>query len=214
VLCTHRTKDSAMENTVSDVEKARLPGATENELIMLLGTAAFPMVLGQPVIADVDRIVTTVDWTVVALTIAAQPDCPRNITATLTDADNSVTGLLTITGEDAQGRTVVETMAPNGAGGGKTLVGTKIFAKVVSAVITLATGATTDDEVVIGVGDVIGIPIDLSWTVSVTHTYLGGTRIASPTLTAGVSTSGVNVSASTYNGTKVLLVFVKPTKRA
>jgi hypothetical protein len=166
------------------------------------------------VIADVDRIVVSVDWANGTLGIAAQPDCPRNVTATLTDANNSVTGLLTITGQDPDGQTVVETMQPDGAGGGKTLVGTKIFAKITSAVITNSAGAVTvDDVVVVGVGDKIGLPFDITAAADVRHVYLGGVRIASPTIVVGAQISTVDVSAGTYNGTKVLFALVQPTKR-
>ena len=48
--------------------------------------------LGTPVVADVDRIVTSTDMKVGAYTIAAQPDVPRNITVTRTAGDTADTG--------------------------------------------------------------------------------------------------------------------------
>ena len=203
-----------MENTISDAVKDRIPTAEEEEFIQRSLSGAVSLFLGQPVLADADRIVTTILFSNGTLSIAAQPDCPRNITATLTDADDSVVGLLTITGKDMMSRTIVETMAPDGEGAGKTLTGTKIFASITSVVISGASGGETAvDMLVVGVGTVIGVPFDLPDVDAVRHTYLGGTRIASPTVAIGVSASGIDASAGTYNGTKVLHAIVQPTAR-
>jgi hypothetical protein len=199
------------ESTIPTTTLANLPTAAEKAILtaqassgMLGFSGAEEVLLGAPVIADADRIVTTVDFADGTLTIAAQPDCPRNITATLTDADNSASGVLTITGKDIAGRTIVEVMEPDGAGGGKTLTGTKIFAVVDSVVVSSMSGGTTDDEVVVGVGNVIGLPKDIATSGAVKHVHLGGARVATPTVATGVSKSGVDVNASTYNGTKLL----------
>jgi hypothetical protein len=203
-----------VEKTLSTEEAARLPDPDKSEFLNALYEGALSCFLGQPVIADIDRIVVTVDWADGTLSLAAQPDCPRNITIALTDADNSVTGLITVIGEDPDGQAVVETMAPDGLGGGKTLTGSKVFAKVTSVVISNTGGApTTDDEVVVGVGVKIGLPMNILAAADVRHVYLGGTRIASPNITTGASTSTVDASAGTYNGTKVLQAFVQPTRR-
>jgi hypothetical protein len=165
--------------------------------------------LGAPVLADVDRIVTSADWADGALTIAAQPDVPRNITVTLTDANASITaGTCTVVGTDMAGRAVTEIMDLTE---GLTFTGTKIFASVTSATIadTEGTPASGTDLVTVGVGKVIGIPYDLSAAGEVLHTYLGGTRLT-PTVTTGVSLSGVDASAGTYDGSKMLHVYVKP----
>jgi hypothetical protein len=159
-----------------------------------------------PALASASALVASTDWANGTLTIAAQPDVPRNITAALTDVDNSCTGLLTVTGLDSQGRAVVETMSPNGAGAGKTLTGTKIFARVTSAVLSGCAGGTpATDVVVLGYGTVIGLPSDIQATTAVKNVYLGGVRQTSPVIKVGASTSGVDASAGTYNGTKVLV---------
>ena len=205
-----------MENTLSDVEKARLPDANQAGMLTALMTLSFPLVLGQPVLADVDRIVVSTDWATGSYSIAAQPDCPRNITAALTDADNSVkTGTVTITGEDVEGNTITETMTPDGIGGGKALVGTKMFAKITSVVIGATTGGLAGtDKLVVGVGTAIGIPWTLLHAAAIRHVYLAGVRIASPVVTVGPATSSVDVSAGTYDGAKVLLVYVQPARRS
>jgi hypothetical protein len=132
----------------------------------------------------------------------------------LTDASNSCTGTITVTGEDCDGDAVVETMSPDGAGAGKTLTGTKIFAKVTSVAITLAAGGLAGtDVVVVGVGTKIGLPYDILTTAAVRHVFLGGTRIASPVVVAGASISTIDASAGTYNGTKAMVAYVQPTRR-
>jgi len=172
------------------------------------GGNSFFVQLGAPVVADTDRIVAEVEWDDGTLTIAAQPDVPRNVTATLVDADNSTSGLLTITGTDIAGRVISETMAPNGAGGGKTLTGTKVFKTITSVVISGTAGSGVEDLLVVGVGNVIGVPVDLANVAEVVSTRLGGTLVV-PTKATGTSTSGVNASASTYNGSKVLDVIIQ-----
>jgi hypothetical protein len=199
-----------MERTISDNEFTRLPSVEEASLATKFQKGIQSLFMGAPIALDDDRIVTSVDWADGSLTVAAQPDVPRNITAVLTDADTSVTGLLTITGTDIRGRTITETMQPDGAGAGKTLTGTKIFAKVTSAVISGTAGAEAGvDLIKIGVGNVIGTPNDLDSDATVHHVYLGGVRQASPTVVTGVSTSGINASAGTYNGSKMLHAFLQ-----
>lgn len=196
-----------MENTISDQEFARIPNAAEAASL----ASAVSVFMGQPILADADRIVASVDWADGSLTVAAQPDVPRNLTVALTDADNSVSGLLTITGLDMNGNTVVETMTPDAAGGGKTLTGTKIFASVTSAVISGTAGAAPGtDTVVIGVGEVIGLPYDLIHSAAISDVYLGGARVAAPVLATGASTTGIDVSAATYDGSKIMWAIVKP----
>lgn len=203
-----------MENTISDAVKDRIPSVEEEELIHQALTGALSLFMGLPVVADADRIVTSILFANGTLTIAAQPDCPRNITIALTDADDSVVGTITVTGKDPMGRTITEVMHPDGEGAGKTLTGTKIFAKIDSVVISGASGAEVDvDMVVVGVGNVIGLPLDIPDVDGVRHVYLGGVRIASPTVAIGTSTSGIDVSAGTYNGSKALHAFVQPTAR-
>ena len=198
------------EVTLSDQEFTRLPTVEEAGFLSASQKGIQSVYMGSPIAADDNRIVTSVDWADGSLTVAAQPDVPRNVTAALTDADNSVTGLLTITGKDIRGRTITETMQPDGAGGGKTLTGTKIFAKVDSCVISGTAGAAPGtDVIIIGVGDVIGTPNDLDSGAVVQHVYLGGARQASPTVTTGVSLSGIDASAGTYDGSKVLHTFLQ-----
>lgn len=165
--------------------------------------------LGAPILATTNRIVASVNLTNTTFTLAAQPDVPRNITITVTDTTPSLTaGTVVVTGLDCTGTTVTETLTfPT-----LTLTGTKIFASVTSVVASGIPGPNLngggDETIVVGVGNVIGLPNAITATTAVKHVYLGGARVAAPTLTAGSQTSGIDVSASTYNGTKVLMALV------
>lgn len=207
-----------MEKTLSAEEFARLPTPEKNDMIGKMYDGAMYFDLGAPVIADADRIVVPEDWVnggtvdTKTLTIAAQPDVPRNLTVLLTDANNSCTGTLTITGKDIAGRTVTEVMTPDGLGGGKTLTGTKVFASVTSAVVVGKGGTTSTDQIQIGVGNKIGLPVDIDASAAVTFCSFNSVPV-SPTIATGVSTSSVDASAGTYDGAKILKVAVRPTKR-
>lgn len=193
------------EQTLSDAQVARLDRVIQG---------VSQLFLGQPIDADNDRIVTAVQIADGAQIIAAQPDVPRNVTATLTDADDSVSGLLTIYGKDPQGRPVVETMAPDGAGGGKTLTGTKIFAQVDAAICSSISGSAVGDNLIIGVGDLIGLPNDINEEEEVLHVYLGGAKITADAIAIGESTSGIDANGSTYDGSKLMFAIVQSAAQA
>ena len=161
--------------------------------------------LGAPVVADVDRIVTVVDMADGAQALAAQPDVPRNLTVALVDANASVTtGTLTIVGLDFEGNVITEVVdIPTSIGA---TVLTKIFVRVTSATISGLAGEAAGDTITIGVGNVIGLPNPIVATTAVKHVNLGGVPVTSPTIATGQSTSGVDASGATYNGSKVLTV--------
>ena len=200
------------EHTISTEEKARIPTPAEAEVLAVFTGGAQSVFMGAPVVADDNRIVTSEDWDDGALTIAAQPDVPRNLTVDVTDADASVTGgVLSFIGEDPMGRPITEVMDIADA---LAWVGEKIFAKVTSATISATTGtpATGTDLVIVGVGNVIGIPWDMGVTSEVAHVYLGGTRLTPDAIAVGVSTSGIDTNGGTYDGSKLMQAFVKPAR--
>jgi len=164
------------------------------------------VILGAPILADVDRIVTTIDIAAIAQTIAAQPDVPRNLTCTLTDGDDSVTATITYIGVDPAGRAVTE-IQNIALGTGKAFVGTKIFASVTSITVSGLSGEAGGDAIVVGVGDVIGLPSDIVATTAVKHTYLGGVLVTPDAIAVGASLSGVDANGGTYDGSKLMHVF-------
>lgn len=189
-----------MENTLSDSEKARLDR---------LFQGAAPIFMGWPIALDDNRIVTTIDIAAGAQAIAAQPDVPRNLNYILTDANDSVTATITFLGQDAQGRPIEE-VAQITLGVGKTWTGTKIFAKVLSIVVTALTGEAGGDAIIIGVGNVIGLPSDINAAAEVIHTYVGPVLVTPDAIATGESTSGIDANSATYDGAKVMWALVQP----
>ena len=129
----------------------------------------------------------------------------------MTDANDSITeGICTIVGVDLAGRAVSEVMTISVDG--KTFTGTKIFATVTSATITATAGtpATGTDVVTVGVGNLIGTPMDLAASGEIVHAYLGQVKVTPDAIATGLSTSGVDVNGGTMDGAKLLQVFIKP----
>lgn len=162
--------------------------------------------LGAPVLADVDKVVTSANMKVGAYTIAAQPANPVNVTVSHTQVGGvtDTLGTITIVGTRL-GQAVTEVITPLD---GTTASGAKLF-----DAITSATGAgwvidTTADTITIGVGTVTGMPIALASTGDCVLSILG-TAIIVPTTTAGdVEDSGIDSSSGTYDGSKVLYAIV------
>jgi len=110
-----------------------------------------------------------------AQTIAHQPDVPRNITITVTDANASIdAGTVTVTGTDISGNPVSEvmTMPAN-----LTKTGTKTFKKITSVVVASLHGQEAGDTIVVGIGANAQLTI-------------GATHLVSAVITGGAGTSG------------------------
>lgn len=92
--------------------------------------------------------------------IASRVVMPRNLVVTITDANASITGgYVTVFGIDANGEPVKEVFTA--VGGTQTITGNVAFAQVTRAVVWGFTGTVTaaDDNVKIGVGNKIGLPM-------------------------------------------------------
>ena len=144
---------------------------------------------------------------------SGQMDFPRNITATITDSNNSiVSGTIRFNGSDVNGFGHGETWTFSP--GVLTFTGSKIFAKITDVVVNL-TGLSGDETIIIGFGNLIGLPYDISntnygQTGAVKHVFFGGARVLSPVIYSGVNSSAVDVSSLTYNGAKQLIAWVNP----
>lgn len=102
---------------------------------------------------------------------AAQPDVPRNLTVKGNDAN--VSGDVVITGTNAGGEAIEETIALNGA---NVVQGNKAFATV--TLVSLPPYDTANTERVrIGVGSRLGLPVKLSRN-TVLAAFLDGVREA------------------------------------
>lgn len=170
--------------------------------------------LGAPIAADPDRIVTSVNLANAVQAIAAQPDVPRNVTVTVTDTTASITqGTVTVTGTGTDGELIVETFDFSSFTSGTPKVGTKIFANVATVETSnFATlGGGGDETLTVGVGNVIGFPNSVQSTSALKLTFLGGAIQTGPIVSSGYQTSGVNASGGTYDGSKELVIYYKPT---
>jgi hypothetical protein len=101
-------------------------------------------------------------------------DCPtgRNVVAAWTN-----TAVMTVTGTDMYGNTIVES-----SGSGTSLTGKKAFRTVTSVSVSAAvTGAT------VGTGDVIGLPVYLPSSGYVVREMEDGATASSGTIVAGLS---------------------------
>ena len=185
--------------TISIAEQAESGDVAEE---VKLSTFAY---LGTPVVAAANRLVAILDPVASGtLTIIAQPDVPRNVTITITDANDSASGKVVLTGKDVQNRTITDTF--NFGGGTKVFTSTKIYATLTTAVVSGVAGAASGDTIQVGIGNVIGLPSDISATTAVTYSSLNSVPVTPDAIAVGQSTSGVNVSGATYNGTKIMRV--------
>ncbi len=101
---------------------------------------------------DADQVVTVVNLTNIALTIAAQPDVCRLITITIADTTPSITaGTTTLVGTDCDGNTQTEIL--DGSGGAGTVTSTLLFESIASATnAAYATlGGAGDETITVGV---------------------------------------------------------------
>lgn len=105
-------------------------------------------------------------------------------TETITDAAEDTNGTLIITGTDIDGRVVSETITPNG---GAEVATAKAFKKVTSIVGAgwVQQGATPD-TIVIGFGDVLGLPEKIAAATDILFVIFG-TAVTTNTTTKTVS---------------------------
>jgi hypothetical protein len=166
--------------------------------------------LGAPILAATNRYVTSVNLTNIAFTLANQPDVPRNVTVTITDTTPSiVAGTITVIGFDIANQPITEVFTfPATPAASRTFTGVLMFAQITSITAAGVTvlGGAGDELLVAGCGTVIALPNPILTAAAVNHAWLAGVKQTTPTIAVGVSQSGVDASAGTYNGVKILLV--------
>jgi len=150
--------------------------------------------LGSPETADADGLTTV---TAISASAAAPLngalvsngvgvfDAPRNVVAAWTG-----TAVLTVTGKDEYGNTVVESSAS-----GTSLAGKKAFKTVTSAIPNAAVTSAT-----IGSGDVLGLPVFLPSTAVILKELEDGAAASAGTAVAGV-TSKATATTGDVRGT-------------
>lgn len=173
----------------------------------------FSAALGSPAVASatgVHAAVTDNGATQTITTGITNPAVPRNITATAGGTAGDIKAIqVTITGTDADGVVITETLPAFTVDTAGTVVGSKAFKTVTSISIPAhdGTGATTS----IGFGAKIGLGHRLSRN-SVIAAFLGGVREATAPTVAFDATNICNNTitlSSTLNSTAVIVDYYR-----
>ncbi len=130
----------------------------------------------------------------------------HNVTCAETAVDvEDTNGTLTITGLDVAGNVISEILTPNA---GETVSGVKAFKQVTSIVgAGWAQGGAGADTIVIGFGEVVGLPDYLADTADVLMVGFDTGLVNAPTVTKDAAVLSKNtVLVPTGNGTKKLRV--------
>lgn len=204
------------ENTKVNVTKQVAEGVDRKSkkvfgsVASLGGPAALYYDLGTPIVADVDRIVVSVNMKIGKYTIAAQPDVPRIITCTRTVVGNADTpGTITITGTNADDEPITEVLTPGAHG---VLVSGTLAFKTVKSVVgagwAIDAVGGSEDTITVGVGAAIGLPIAISRAAQVINGVLG-TAFAAPSVSAdSLKVLEKSLITLTWDGTKRAGVFI------
>lgn len=169
--------------------------------------------LGDPIVKTANRIVAVTDMKVGDYTIAAQPDVPRKLTVTHAKADELDTlGTVVIHGTNILDKVISETIVPEEDDVVTTVNIFKSVTKVtgVGWVIDGVTGS--EDQIQVGVDDMIGIPVDLEDSHQIIFAMLGTEIIPPEDLDDSqielMPNAGIDVNSATYDGTKTLRILV------
>lgn len=183
------------------LEKQGEDDGTPDDLGDVARTAFAPLTivsLGAPDVADVDGVFEAFSGAAGSITLdgalvsggVATLDVPRNLVA---DSGGVDTAVLTITGADEYGNTVVENITLNGT---TAVAGKKAFKTVTSVV----SSATIANGAFLGTGDVLGLPVFLPGTGHVVREMEDGAAPTDGTLVAGV-TSTATATTGDVRGT-------------
>jgi len=116
--------------------------------------------LGSPEAFDDNQVVTSeaVPAQSATLTVAADPDTPRNLVFTAT-VGGALDALFTAVGTDQFGDAVTETFAVVSA---TPVSGVKAFMHVTSITATTVTTDTGENTIIVGAGAVLGLPVQIT----------------------------------------------------
>ena len=190
------------QNPVSDTDCPN--SGVENILLRPVGFEA-----GQPVVADVARIVTSTAMIVGAYTVAnASAAGGVALNVTVTNTTNGVfdtPGTVDIVGTDIDDQVLLETIIP---ATNATVQGTQAFKTVVSVTGVGWVTDGTDDDLEVGFGELIGIP-DYMTHDTVLFALLNNVREGThPTVTSSTTVLALNtVDLSTALGGTVVVIY-------
>lgn len=165
---------------------------------------------GSPAAADADAYVASTNMKNGAYTLAATaPDVgARNVTVTHTAVGTADTlGTITVVGKDLAGNAVTEVITPSS---GTTAQGARAFASITSITGAGWTINEGNDTIIVGYGDVLGLPDVLTDKAQVLAASLNNTREGTfPAVTVGSALSQNTVDLnSALNGTAVKIYYM------
>lgn len=128
-------------------------------------------------------------------------DVARNITAAVTHGSSVVAMTIVVTGFDAWGVAVSETLTIAATGTSQSAAGKKAFKHVYSIAITAAADAEAN-TLNLGWGDVLGLSYKLSNKADVIA-FFNGAQDTAPTVVAAVTTSPATATTGDVRGTIV-----------
>ena len=164
--------------------------------------------LGVPIAADTNYIVEVADMKVGAYVLAHQPDVCRRLSVTHVTVvvGTDTLGTLAFVGTDYDGYAISESVVPVADSAVYTTKAYKTVTSITGAGWVTAGGA---DTIIIGVDARLGLPYDISGSLSV---LLGivGTAIIAPTSYAGGTKekSMVDISSGTFDGSKAVFALM------
>lgn len=152
--------------------------------------------LGSPIVADTDGIAASQSVSAGGSfslngATGATLDVPRNVTASWT-----TTSILTITGKDALGNTVVETTAS-----GTSHTGKKAFKQ-----ITSITSSASITSAIVGFGDVLGLPVAVEKVGQIIQEFQDGVALPAKTPRARIQVPFVIGATELSAGTAIELI--------
>ena len=171
---------------MGQVIKTDAGGAVDRGFIAHYQIAAADAVAAAVDYIEVSTVLAAQVTTIAAAGIDAQPPTPRVLSVTGNAA--TVAGNVVITGTDANGDVITDTIVANGAA---TVIGAKAFATVTQIVLPVAVDVA--DEISVGISDLFGIPFKLSYD-TVIKILNGGTE----TTVAAASNFSATVLADNF----------------
>ena len=162
-LWSNAELDRCLEQAISDLSRM-LPLEKVHEV--RLGFTVSAEAFTTPVDVSADRIVADEDISGFSAgstaTIDGQPDVPRPLTITLTDANDSITGMtVIIKGMDENEKGITETFHYS-TGDSKTVAGKKYFKYVYEVEVDQLAGQGAADVLDVGIGDFEDVWISLA----------------------------------------------------
>lgn len=152
--------------------------------------------------SDDNRFVTTIDMKVGAYALAAttMPEAAtaRKLLITVTtDTGADTMGTLVIVGTNINNQAITETIAPASGATATTLNAFKTVSSITGAGWVIGGGAGTEDAIIIGTADAVGLPDCLTDTAQVLFASVNNVKDAGLTITVSATVLSLNTVDTT-----------------